>query len=97
VISANQVPDHATVARFRVRHQAALADLFGQVLALCADAGLVSVGVIALDGSKLAASASDRAIRTYDTTDPDAKRMACGATAPNPSTTPRWSQPSSRW
>ena len=66
VIAANQVPDHATVARFRVRHEAALADLFGQVLALCADAGLVSVGVIALDGSKLAASASDRAIRTYD-------------------------------
>lgn len=66
VIAANQVPDHATVARFRVRHQAALADLFGQVLALCAEAGLVSVGVVALDGSKLAASASDRAIRTYD-------------------------------
>ena len=66
VIAANQVPDHATVARFRVRHESALADLFGQVLGLCADAGLVSVGVIALDGSKLAASASDRAIRTYD-------------------------------
>ncbi len=66
VVAANQVPDHATVARFRVRHEVALADLFGQVLALCADAGLVAVGVVALDGSKLAASASDRAIRTYD-------------------------------
>jgi transposase len=66
VITANQVPDHATIARFRVRHEAALGDLFGQVLVLCADAGLVSVGVIALDGSKIAASASDRAIRSYE-------------------------------
>jgi hypothetical protein len=66
VITANQVPDHATVARFRVRHQDALGELFGQVLGLCADAGLVSVGVVALDGSKVAASASDRAIRSYE-------------------------------
>jgi transposase len=66
VITANRVPDHATIARFRVRHEAALGDLFGQVLGLCADAGLVSVGVIALDGSKVAAAASDRAIRSYE-------------------------------
>jgi transposase len=66
VITANQVPDHATVARFRVRHEAALSDLFGQVLGLCADAGLVSVGVVAVDGSKFAADASDQAIRSYD-------------------------------
>ena len=38
VITANQVPDHATIARFRVRHERALGDLFGQVLRLCADA-----------------------------------------------------------
>lgn len=66
VICANQVPDHATIARFRVRHQEALGDLFGQVLGLCAEAGLVDVGVIALDGSKFAAAASDSAIRTYE-------------------------------
>ena len=66
VICANQVPDHATVARFRVRHQDALGDLFGQVLTLCAEAGLVEVGVIAVDGSKFAAGASDSAIRTYE-------------------------------
>jgi transposase len=66
VIAANALPDHATVARFRVRHETALADLFGQVLALCADAGLVSVGVLAVDGSKFAADASDGAIRTYE-------------------------------
>jgi transposase len=57
VIGTNQIPDHATVARFRVRHEAALGGLFGQVLSLCADAGLVSVGVVAVDGSKFAATA----------------------------------------
>ena len=66
VITANPVPDHATIARFRVRHEVALSDLFGQILGLCADAGLVSVGVVAVDGSKFAASASDRAVRSYD-------------------------------
>jgi len=66
VITANQGPDHATVARFRVRHEQALGDLFGQVLELCADAGLVSVGVVALDGSKVSASASNGAIRSYE-------------------------------
>jgi transposase len=66
VVTANQVPDHATVARFRVRHEAALGELFGQVLGLCADAGLVSVGVVAVDGSKFAAAASDDAVRSYE-------------------------------
>jgi transposase len=66
VICANHVPDHATIARFRVRHEAALGELFGQVLGLCAEAGLVEVGVIALDGSKFAAAASDKAVRTYE-------------------------------
>ena len=66
VISANQAPDHATIARFRVRHQEALAELFGQVLGLCAEAGLVRAGVLAVDGSKFQASASDSAIRSYE-------------------------------
>src|SRR5215207_10166946 len=66
VICANQVPDHATIARFRVRHEEALADLFGQVLGLCAKAGIVDVGVIAVDGTKLAAAASDGATRSYE-------------------------------
>ena len=66
MICANQVPDHATIARFRVRHEEALAGLFGQVLGLCAEAGLVRAGLIAVDGSKFAAAASDSAIRTYE-------------------------------
>jgi transposase len=66
VIAANQIPDHATIARFRVRHERALAELFGQVLGLCVDAGLVEVGVLAVDGTKLEASASNHATRSYE-------------------------------
>jgi transposase len=66
VICANQAPDHATIARFRVRHEKALAGLFGQILGLCGKAGIVDVGVVAVDATKLAAAASDGAIRTYE-------------------------------
>jgi len=66
VIAANQVPDHTTIARFRQRHEQALADLFSDVLELCAEAGLVRVGVVAVDGTKLHASASKFAARTYE-------------------------------
>src|SRR4051794_3853303 len=66
VICANQSPDHTTIARFRQRHQAALAELFGQVLGLCAEAGLVDVGVVAVDGTKVHANASHHATRDYE-------------------------------
>jgi transposase len=66
VLGANQRPDHATLARFVVRHERALADLFSEVLGLCAEAGLVKAGVIAIDGTKLAANASRDADRDYD-------------------------------
>jgi transposase len=65
VICANRIPDHATVARFRVRHEQALAEIFTQVLALCARAGLVSVGVVALDGTLISGNASMGATRSY--------------------------------
>src|SRR5205823_7666288 len=64
VICANQTPDHTTIARFRQRHEAAIAGLFGEVLALCAEAGLVEVGVVAVDGTKVHANASERATRS---------------------------------
>ena len=51
-------PDHATIARFVVRHQEAIAGLFGEVLTLCARSGLAKVGVIAVDGTKVQANAS---------------------------------------
>src|SRR5437588_3691250 len=51
-------PDQATIARFVERHEAALAGLFGQVLGLCAEAGLVRPGVVAIDGTRMAGNAS---------------------------------------
>jgi transposase len=66
VITANHAPDHATIARFRVRHEAAIAELFGEVLALCARSGLVKVGVVAVDGTKIAAAATHHATRSYE-------------------------------
>jgi transposase len=66
VITANQAPDHATIARFRVRHELVLGELFGQVLGLCAEAGMVRVGVVAVDGTKVQANASERATRDYE-------------------------------
>ncbi len=66
VICANQVPDHCTIARFRKRHETALGQLFGEVLALCAEARLVQAGVIAVDGTKVHASASQHATRDYE-------------------------------
>ena len=65
VIAANRTPDHATIARFRARHEAPLAALFGQVLGLCAEAGLTSSAVLAVDGTKIAAAASEKQTRTY--------------------------------
>jgi hypothetical protein len=66
VIAANQAPDHATVARFRARHEIAIGELFGQVLALCAQAGLVRLGVVAVDGTKIAANATHHATRSSE-------------------------------
>jgi transposase len=66
VICAGQTPDHATIARFRARHEQAIAELFSGVLELCARSGLVNVGVVAVDGTKIAASATHHATRTYE-------------------------------
>src|SRR3954465_11997946 len=72
VICANRAPDHTTIVRFRQRHERALAELFGEVLAvgegrgLWAESGLVGVGVIAVDGTKLAANAAAQATRDYE-------------------------------
>jgi transposase len=65
LITANQVPDHATIARFLARHEQAIGELFSGVLELCAEAGLVRVGVVAVDGTKIEANASHRAVRSY--------------------------------
>src|SRR6266496_3412534 len=69
VLAANQTPDHVTIARFRVRHEQALASFLVTSLKLCAAAGMVKVGLVALDGTKLAGNAADKANRTLDRLD----------------------------
>jgi transposase len=64
VITGGLHPDHATIARFRARHQAALGGLFSRVLRLLAAEGMVSLGLISLDGTKLAGNAAQEANRT---------------------------------
>jgi transposase len=66
VLAGNQLPDHGTIARFRVRHQTALAGFLVQSLKLCAASGLVRLGVVALDGAKVAANAATTASHTHD-------------------------------
>ena len=66
IICAGDVPDHVTIARFRAGLGAAAASLFDQVLMLCARLGMGQLGLVALDGMKIAASASVSANRTED-------------------------------
>ena len=64
-IAMLETPDHATIARFVARHEAALAGLFGQVLGLCDEAGLVRPGVVAIDGTRMAGNASRESTRDF--------------------------------
>jgi len=65
VLSGNQQPDHASIAEFRKRHLPELARLFVQVLQLCERAGLVKLGHVAIDGTKIKANASKYQTMTY--------------------------------
>jgi transposase len=64
VLTGGLRPDHATIARFRARHETALGGLFSQVLRLLAAEGMVSLGTLSLDGTKLAGNAAQKANRT---------------------------------
>ena len=66
VLACNQHPDHDSIASFRKRHLQELAGLFVQVLKMCERAGLVKLGNVAIDGSKLRANASKRKAMSYD-------------------------------
>ncbi len=66
VLAANTTPDFRTISEFRKQHLAALRGLFVQVLRLCQHAGLVTLGHIALDGTKLKANASKHKAMSYD-------------------------------
>jgi len=65
-LSGNQQPDHDTIATFRRRHLAALGELFVEVLRLCQKAGLVQLGQVAIDGTKMKANASRWKSKRYE-------------------------------
>lgn len=75
VVTANQKPDHTVIARFRQANEKALEGLFIEVLKLCRKAGLVKVGVVALDGTKVKANAALEANRTYGHIEAEVKKM----------------------
>jgi len=65
-IAMMECPDHATIARFVARHEEELAGLFGQVLGMCAEAGLVRPGVVAIDGTRIAGNASRESTQRFE-------------------------------
>ncbi len=81
VIAANQVPDHTTLCRFRKENGKSMEGLFIDVLKLCREAGLIKVGVVALDGSKIKANAGLEANRSYEHIENEVKKMLVEAEA----------------
>src|SRR4051794_17424663 len=81
VVAGDLCPDHATVARFRQRHSEALKGLFADILRLCKEAGLVRVGVVALDGTTMAADAALEANRAYESIRKEVETMLTEAEA----------------
>ena len=76
VLVAGQIPDHTTIARFRAQHEAAIAEMFVQVLRVCLQAGMGRLGRVALDGTKAAAPASSRANKTVEAIDRELEKIA---------------------
>ena len=64
-LAADQHPDHDTIANFRKQHLARLGELFVQALQLCQKAGLVKLGHVAIDGTKIQANASKHKAMSY--------------------------------
>ncbi|HYH40334.1 MAG TPA: IS1182 family transposase [Azospirillum sp.] len=75
-VTALNRPDFRTISEFRRRHLAALAELFVQVLALCRRAGLVRLGHVAVDGTKLRANASKHKAMSYGRMGPAEAELA---------------------
>jgi transposase len=76
VLCAQDAPDHTSIARFRAAHQDAFTGLFAQVLQLCSAAGMVRVGVVSIDGSKIAANASRGANRSPESVQREVERIS---------------------
>ena len=81
VICAGLLPDHTTIARFRQRHEEVLKMVFTASLRLCAQAGMAGVGLVALDGTKMAAPASMERNVTKDTIDEAVEKLFAEAKA----------------
>jgi len=75
VISANQVPDYSTIARFRQENEKEIENLFVEVLKLCQVAGLVKVGIVAIDGTKIKANGSLAANRSLARIEEEVRKM----------------------
>jgi transposase len=75
-LSADEHPDHATISEFRRRHLKALGGLFAQALRMCSKAGLVKLGHVAIDGSKIKANASKHKAMSYSRMDETEQLLA---------------------
>lgn len=75
VLAAENRPDHRTICRFREQHLAAFEQLFVQVVQVAAEAGLVKMGTLAVDGSKIRANASKRKAMSYERMQQEEKRI----------------------
>jgi transposase len=78
-IVGEHVPDHSVIARFRRRHIGRLQAVFATVLRMCRDAGLIRLGLVVLDGTKVKANASLDANRSAATIDEQVTRMLAEA------------------
>ena len=79
-IMANQQPDHSMFCRFRTRHEEPLEKSFLQVLQLCQNAGMLKLGSVSLDGTKITANAALDANRKLDALQAEVKKMLTEAT-----------------
>jgi len=75
IITANLIPDHVTISRFRKENGAAIEKLFVEVLRLCKEADMVKLGVVALDGTKMTGNASLAANRTNEALAEEVKKI----------------------
>ncbi len=81
VVAANRQPDFRTICRFRAEREEAFEELFVEVLRLCHEAGLVKLGVVALDGTKVAANAALATNRSHQAIEEEVRRMLAEAKA----------------
>lgn len=74
-LTGNTIPDHCAISRFRARHEKLMKKVFCEILSLCAEAGLVRVGDVYLDGTKIKGNASLSANRTLEQLNKEVERM----------------------